>query len=358
MFYMSRLIGNMGNVTIKDIAGEAGVSVSVVSAIINKKDNHKIFVGKKKKQVVLELIEKHDFIPRKSARALASKKTNTIGIIFNSLSPFFATLLSSIQKEVLKRGLDVITYITYNSPQKEEEYLNLMRDGRVDGVITAARTKGSPERYRKFFSSYHLRIVTITPFMENIPGVHFEGREAGRLAARHLIERGCRRLCFFGGWKELARIKGFREYIKEEHLPESLLFTCEGFRDDFPLNQKLAKEFFKLKPLPDGVLAINDLAGVSLLSEALRKGLKVPEDIAIMGIDNTEICEYAYPSLTSIDLGTELRAELALEKLIKLIEGEPLGELHTKVPFKLVVRESTKDLRKKDGALNREMPGE
>jgi len=343
LFYMNRI---MKSATIRDIAREAGVSVSVVSAVINKKDNQKIFVGEKKKRKILELIEKYNYIPQKSARALASQRTNTMGIIFNSLTPTYAHLLSLIEEEISRRGWDVAIYITDDNPEREEKYLHLMRDGRVDGVIVAAFTQGSPERYRRYFS-LGIKIVVIGPFIEGIPGVYFEEKKAGRVAAEHLVEIGCKRLCFFGGWKDTERAREFEKYVLERGLPKPLNFTREDFVDKFSVDKELAKEFFNFSPLPDGVFATNDLAGIALMVEALRRGIKVPQDIAIMGMDNAEICEYTYPSLTSIDLNMELRAKLAIEKLIQLINNEPLEELHTQVPFKLVIRESTKKYKER-----------
>jgi len=328
--------------TIKDIAKKAGVSHTVVSIILNKKENERVFVSEKKKEEILELIERYGYIPRKSARDLASQRTNTIGLIFQRLTPYFSSLVEELQKQAFKKGLEIMPYITEGYPEREEGYLNLMRDGRVDGVITTAFVEGSPARYLKFSSfPYNLKIVTIGPPVENIPSIYFDEEEAGRIAASHLTEIGCKRLCFFGGVRESGRAEGFVKF-KEERLPSPLVFTGEKFVGYFHEGEKLAKEFFKLKELPDGVFASNDLLAVALLSEVLKRGLKIPENLAIMGCDNTEVCLHSYPGLTSIDVNISLTAQIALEKLIDFINGKEVKPLHTTIPIKLVERESTK----------------
>jgi LacI family transcriptional regulator len=327
--------------TIRNIAKEAGVSISVVSTILNGKENQKIFVGEKKKKEILELIGKYDYVPNKSARMLVSRRSNSIGIVFNSLTPYFSKLLLSIYNEAEKYGFEVTSYITNNSPEREKKHFNAMKDGRIDGVILSAFSKGGLERYREFASS-KLKIVIIGPFIEGVHGISFEEKEAGRSAAEHLLKKGCKRLCFFGGQENLSdRKEGFIEKVQETGL-FPFVFTDANFLDNFETDKKLAEKFLNTFPLPDGVFATNDLAGIALLTEALRKGIKIPEDLAIIGMDNTEICEYTYPSLTSIDLEIEQRARLAVRKLVKLIKNEPLEKLHTLVPFKLVERESTK----------------
>jgi len=162
------------------------------------------------------------------------------------------------------------------------------------------------------------------------------------LAARHLTECGCRRLACFGGNKDSARIRGFVPYLKEKGFPSPLIFTGEPNAWSYLTAKTLAQKFLKLKNLPDGVFAANDLFAVALLTEALRKGLKVPEDIAIMGCDNIECDLYTIPTLTSIDTNIALMAKTAIEKIEKIIRGEHPEPFHTSLPVSLVVRESTK----------------
>ena len=288
--------------TITEMAKKAGVSKTVISAICNNKDNQKIFVSGKKKREILDLIEKYGYRPRKSARELASQKTNTIGLIFHRLTPYFSLLVEELQRQAFEKELEIMPYITEGDAEREEEYLSLMRDGRVDGIIIAAFTEGSPARYTKFSSPPdNFKILTISPPVENIPSVHFNEEKAGELAAAHLIAGGCRKLCFFGGDEESGRGKSFLSYIEQRKLPPPLIFTGGEFIAYFPEGKRLAREFLDLRELPDGVFAYNDLLAIALLSELSEKGMRCPGDMAIVSCDNTEICLYPYPALTGID---------------------------------------------------------
>ncbi len=328
-------------VTMRDIAKEAGVTHSVVSAVVNNRENSRIFVSKKTKEKILQLVDQYGYVPRKTALAFASGKTNNIGIIVHQLTPYFSRLLEALSEEASAFGFEILPYILGDNEEKEEECFNLMRDGRVDGIIATAFTVNSDCRYRKYSSEpYNLKIVTISPPVENVPSVYLDEKRAGELAAEHLVSIGCRRLCIFGGTPETLRMKGFVEYVRKKGLPEPITETSAGFMD-------LAKgEFFARKLLtsrnrPDGVFAYNDLVGVSLIKECIRTGVKVPDEIAIVGCDNTEVCLHTYPQLTSIDTNLFLASRLSFAKLMDVLDEKEGIELHTKIQVSLVVREST-----------------
>ncbi|MCD6408090.1 LacI family DNA-binding transcriptional regulator [bacterium] len=330
-------------ITLGQIAKKVGVSKTVVSAVLNKKENKKIFVSEEKKKKILELVSKYHYYPRKSAKELATGKTNTIGVILHRLTPFFSLLLEELQKEAFKRELEITPYITEGIDEKEEEFLRMMRDGRVDGVIITAFVEGSRERCRKFSSPpYNLKILTITVPVKNIPSVRFDGVKAGKLAAEHLIETGCRRLCFYGGDGKCERLKGFIEYIKKKKLSDPVVITDKNFRGYFPDGVKYAKKFLSLKKLPDGVFVYNDLVAAGLLSELIKNGIKVPDEVSIISCDNTEVCLYTNPKLTSINSHPSLLAKIALEKMLLFIDGKKIEPLHTKVEPHLVIRDSTR----------------
>lgn len=328
-------------VTMRDIAKEAGVTHSVVSAVINNRDNSRIFVSKKTKEKILELVDRHGYVPRKTALSFSSGKTNNIGIIVHQLTPYFSRLLEALSEEASVFGFEVLPYIIGDNEAKEEECFNLMRDGRVDGIIATAFTVNSEHRYRKFSSKpYNLKIVTISPPVEDVPSVYLDEKAAGELAAEHLMGAGCRKLCVFGGALETLRVKGFVDYIRQKGLPEPLMEISNGFID-FRKGEFFARKLLKSGKNPDGIFAYNDLLGIALIKECIRTGVKVPGDMAVIGCDNTEVCFYTYPHLTSIDTNFCLAARQAFIKLMDVINGKEDMEMHTRIPVSLVVREST-----------------
>ncbi len=332
----------MKRVTLDVIAQKVGVSKPVVYTVLNNRTNKGIFVGKKTKDAILKIAKDLGYVPSKSSRMLLTGRSDTIGIILQKIASPFSELVSHIHREARGRNLDIITYLTDGDPVLEEHYVNVVRDGRVDGIIALARSDGSLERYHKYSSPpYNLNILFYGEPALGLPTVHFDEPQVGRLAAGHLIDIGCKRLAFFGGSSHSPRAVSFVRFLEKQGHRAPLVFTGDKYTNFFPEGKILAQQFLRLKNLPDGVFASNDYLAVALLSEALRKGLKVPRDIAIMGCDNTELCLYKRPTITSIDINLPLIAKKIMERTEQLIAGKRLRPLDTKVPVSLIVREST-----------------
>jgi len=171
------------------------------------------------------------------------------------------------------------------------------------------------------------------------------------LAAKHLIEVGCKNFAFFGGdenliqsggEKNFLRAKGFVNYLLQKGCRKPVIFSGSGFAQFFNDGKILAQEFLRLKNIPDGIFASNDLLAIALFYELEAHGLKVPEDVAIIGCDNTEICLYTYPNLTSIDINIPVTAQKLISVLKDMIDGKKPIRRQTTVPVSIVVRESTK----------------
>jgi LacI family transcriptional regulator len=335
-------------VSLKKIAKLVGVSKVVVYTVLNKRENKGIFVSKKTKEKILKIANELGYVSPKSAKELFSGKSDTIGIIFHKLTPFFSQLVSAIQQEALKHGFEITPYITGGDSNIEEHYLNLCRDGRVDGIITVAHTDRSIELYKKYTQKpYNLKILSYGPPIEEIPTVGFNEEKAGQLVSAHLMEIGCKSFAYFGGEKNSKRCKGFIDYLKENKY-KSVIWTGErliphqlfvGYYND---GIKLAKKFFETdNKIPEGIFASNDILGAILLKETIKRGFKIPEQIAIVGCDNSEICLYTEPELTSIDVNINDTAKKLIETMKKIINGEELKTLHIKIPVNLVKRGST-----------------
>ena len=327
------------------IAEKAGVSKRTVHAVLRNNTGKHIRVSAPTAERILTIAKESGYVALKSAREMYSGRSNNIGIIFHKIVPPFSEMVSRLQQEALQRNLEITPYITNMKPDLEEYYLNAARDGRVDAVMTTASLDGSIERYQRFTKPpYNLKILYYgEPIVPGVPSIHFDATSAGKLAARHLTEIGCRKPAFFGGIKNTAREKGFIGYFKEKRLPVPLsIFTRQSQQAySFPEAKVLVREFLKLKDLPDGIFVSNDLLAVALLSEASRKGIRIPEDMAIVGCDNTDLGFCTTPTLTTIDTNIPLLAKKAIGKIEAMIKGTPPKPFHTSVPVSLVVREST-----------------
>ncbi|HOL68113.1 MAG TPA: LacI family DNA-binding transcriptional regulator, partial [bacterium] len=323
---------------IRQVAKRAGVSPAVVSVIINKKENQNIFVSKATRERVLKVIRETGYIPRKSARDLITRRTNIIGIICHRLTPFFAELLTWLQRTAAECGLEVIPYLTNGQPELEEGYLRQSLDGRVDGLIALAETEGSRDRYCRYAGPpYHLNIVYYGSPLPGIPTFHYDEKEAGRLAFHHLYQAGYRRLGVFGGSASDKRNQSFIQAAAEA----GVKLTWKPGRQWIGYLAEAARAAEELieknRPLPDGLFCYSDLVAIAFLSVAHKKGIRIPQDIALLSCDNTELAGYTHPPLSSIDVNFPLLAKTALENVCALIAGKKPARLHRHIPVRLVV---------------------
>ncbi|MCM8785003.1 MAG: LacI family transcriptional regulator [Candidatus Omnitrophica bacterium] len=326
--------------SLKDIAKLAGTSKVVVYTVLKGRENKGIFVSKKTKEKILKIANQLGYVPPKSAKELFTGRSDTIGIIFHRLTPYFSSLVELIQIEALKNGFEITPYITNGNWKLEKHYLELCRDGRVDGIVTIAHTDKSIELYKEYTKPpFNLKLISYGPPIEGISTIQFDEEKAGRLAASHLIEIGCKSFAFFGGERNSGRCNGFINYLKEKGF-EPVIFVKDKFVGYYDDGLKLAQEFFSQKEIPEGVFSNNDILGAVLIKEAKKRNIKVPERLAVIGCDNTEVCLYTEPELTSIDTNIKKTAKKTIELMKKLISGEKIPQI-TKIDVKLIKRKST-----------------
>ena len=133
------------------------------------------------------------------------------------------------------------------------------------------------------------------------------------------------------------------KHIREQGYPSPLIITRDTkYKNLFFDGTEMARQIINAQRMPDGVFAACDLLAIALLQEVLRAGIRVPQDMAIMGCDNTEICLYTSPTLSSIDFNIPLLAGKMMEQMIRIIKNDVLEPVHVTMPVKLIVRESTK----------------
>ncbi|MGB9642241.1 MAG: LacI family DNA-binding transcriptional regulator [Candidatus Ratteibacteria bacterium] len=302
-------------------------------------------LAKRKRKKILELSKRLGFLPRKSAKELITGKTNTIGVIAQLLTPYFSNLIEQLQKASFSKGYDIVLYLTEGIPEKEEQFLETMVDGRVDAVIITGFTEGSEMRCKKFsMPPYNLRILNMTQPIDGLINVHFDEMKAGKIAAEYFMKTGCQKLCIVGGNPNFGRCRGFISFANENGLNVEMMFDApfSGYYED---GLKFARKILKMKSLPDGVFAFNDVVGVGLISEFVENGIKIPEDISIISCDNTQVCLYTNPSMSSIETKLKQRAKIAIDILHEKLENEKPKKNTFLLEPELILRKSTKILQ-------------
>ncbi|MGC9471618.1 MAG: LacI family DNA-binding transcriptional regulator [Bacteroidales bacterium] len=311
-----------GRVTIKDIARELGVSPSTVSRAL--KDHPDISAETKK--AVKELAEKYHYQPDAIALSLRSRQTRTIGVVIPEVvHHFFSSVISGIEDVAYHAGYQVMITQSNENYEREVRSIEALLNSRVDGILV------SISKYTNHF--HHLKKV----LEEGVPLVFFdracEEMEVDRVvvddyfgafrAVEHLIKMGCRRIAHFGSAQLLAiaqqRLHGYINALKEYDLKvdERLIIQC----DTLPQALKMTGEVLDLPDPPDAIFAINDLTAAGAMKVIKERGLRIPEDIAIVGFTNGQIAHLTDPPLTSVeqhgyDMGREA-VRMLLDRLTR-----------------------------------------
>ena len=321
---------------IKDVARHANVSVATVSRVINNKG----YVNEHTKELVLKVIKDLNYVPNEIARSLYRKSSKIIGIIIPDLkNEFFNDMIAGIEQVILQDGYKTMLCTSRESLEREKEYLQIFSTNKIDGLILCSN---SPD-----IASYinlDIPIVGLDRMISTeIPSVTADNYMGGILAANRLIEANCKNIIQLRGPHTLTpandRSEGFLQTLKKHSDIQvqslELEFTSDTTQTDI-------QEFLKQNPEIDGIFSASDLMAANCIRCLKKLGRRVPEDIKIIGYDNISICEYTDPTISTIAQPITEMGEMAAETLFKLINNEPINQLHMTLPVELIERESTK----------------
>lgn len=331
-------------VRLKDIARDLGVSVVTVSKVLRGNSD----IGEETRKRVLKRMKELNYQPNMLARGLASGKTYTVGLVVPDLvHPFFAEFAKSLSAVLRKSNRAVILASSEEDPEIErQEIRTLLRRG-IDVLLIAS----CQPNLRNFYELGDER----TPYLlfdRNFPhlAAHFVGSNdvmVGEMATNHLVSLGRKRIAHIAGRNtspSFDRLRGFRDAMAENRLPvpEDYVVVCDhmeerGDRTGFEAMQKL----LALEERPDAVFCYNDMTGIGAIAAVLAAGLRVPEDIAIIGCGNMPYNDYLKVPLSSIDHGTAELGRIAGELALDLTSNPEQAPKNILVPPTLVVRAST-----------------
>ena len=336
-------------VTIKDIARELGISPSTVSRAL--KDHPDISTETKK--AVNELAIKLNYQPNIVALSLRQKKTNTIGIIIPEIVHFFfSTVISGIDDVAKQAGYNVILAQSNESYQREVSDIKVLFNSRVDGMLISVSRETSNFDHIESIISRGMPVVFYDRNYNspNVSKVIVDDYNGAKEAVNHLIEQGCKRIAHIEGAPGLSistdRLSGYMDALKENKIKidEGLIQKCpSGSMEDA---KQTTKKLLALPSPPDGVFANTDMMAMGAIMAIKEKGLKVPQDVAVVGFSNWSFSELTEPSLSSVDQpGYEMGQEAA-RLLIRQIEvkDKDVAEYtpETKIlKTKLIIRNSS-----------------
>lgn len=346
-------------VTMSDVAMRAGVSLKTVSNVVN---GHR-YLRPETKARVEQAIAELGYRVNTSARDLRRGRTATILLALSELrNPYFAELTELIIAAAERRGLGVLVEHHRMDPVRERAVLEGGWTRQVDGVIYSPISLGE-EQADLFDVDFPLVVLGDTIFGAPVDHVSLQNVEGARAAVTHLIDQGCSKIALLGVDPEgdtrtgsaALRLRGARQALEARGMsldPKMLRPTRPWYRST---GAHAVADMWDEGVRPDGIFALNDVLGLGALHELQSRGIRVPDDIALVGFDNIDDTLYSRPSLTTIDPGREQIAELALSMLCERMgldtEGVPttarvdLPPREVFTPFELVVRETSRPAR-------------
>lgn len=311
-------------VTIKDLAKILKVSPSTVSMALN--DNPR--VSEKTRKKVKALAKKMQYHPNLIARAMVQKKTNLIGLIITDIqSSFFPQIIQGIEDVISEKNYSAILCSTNNDLEREREYMRLMRQKKVDGIIAEPVESGDNADIWQEMVDREIPIVSIlnTPPVEKITQVKVDNVHGAFIATEHLIKSGHKTIAHLAGPQKYQisrdRLKGFKKALKKHKLKchDNLILETTF---DWETGYNNMRQMLQRKPRPTAVFCAGDIIAIGA-SYALRQaGYGVPSDIAVIGFDDLFLASIAEVPLTTVAQPKYNLGELSARKLLELIDGK------------------------------------
>lgn len=305
---------NVGH-TLKDVAEKAGVSLTTVSRVINKRG----YFSKTTEARILAAMEELNYHPNSVARSLSGKRTNLIGVILtNTHNPFNAELLEKIEMELFNREYKTIIANSSDNPQKERSYISLLQSNQVDGLITASHNAIIDD-----YQQLKLPVVSFDRYFgAHIPTVSSDNFSGGQIAARVLLEGGARKMLLFSG--EISdtnptsdRTNGFIDICKKKNLRPVIQSIPSDATPNFRkmlLHQAISAH------RPDGIMCTDDATALLVLRELKRMNFKVPQEVQVVGYDGSDFVLQTFPELSTLVQPINDLAKTLVDLLVRKIE--------------------------------------
>ena len=326
------------------VAERAGVSIASVSRVLNGLPASEA-ITERVKNAASEL----GYVPDATARSLKIGRTEQIALAVADVgNPVYVSMMHAVNEVVSDAGFRLVLSSTGSNPADQIDLLKSLGRGYADGLILSP-LRVTPELLDELRIS-RLPVVVVGSLPEgiNVDSVRANSRKGVGLAVRHLHERGRRQIAFLNGPFDTvpgtARLGGYIRAMTKLGLPLNSDLQVEAA--DFTYQAGLiATETLLEQSTPDAIVCANDLLAVAAMKIIAARGLRVPQDIALVGMDDTDIAQLANPSLTSVDLGSARRARKAAKLLLSRLNNRDRPAKSIVVPPALVIRESSGEAR-------------
>ncbi|MGA3017083.1 MAG: LacI family DNA-binding transcriptional regulator [Bryobacteraceae bacterium] len=327
-------------ISIKDIARAARVSHSTVSRALR----NSTLVNAKTRELVQKIAAQQGYSVSAAARSLVTGRTNTIGVVVTSISnPFVGEIVAGVEEFALAHGYSILLSTSHADPAREMRAVRSLHEHRVDGILVNSSRVG--RLYMPLLEEMKVPIVLINNEHpgEFIHSVTIDNLRAGRDATRHLVQLGHNRIGYvgnqFGLQADTERFSGYRQVLEEADIGFAPELVAHG--DGGPeAGMRATARLLALPEAPTAVFCFNDMQALGALRAARERGLNVPGDLSVVGLDDLYLSSYTDPPLTTIQQPKHEMGRLAAQILLEQLSGKH-PESRMTLAGKLVVRQST-----------------
>ena len=330
--------------TIRDVAKKAGLSLSTVSLVLNKKG----YVSEPTKEKVLSIIKELDYHPQPSARGLASKLSGNIGFILtdehsSQSEPFYTRIFLGSELEARKHNYYILLTTVGKNIKQTDEMPRFLFDNNVDGVIIAGKIGVS---WIEYIAKKNIPLLLIDFVAPRISSITIDNKAGAELVMQHFLEGGHKKIGFIGGdikhpsvqerylkYRSMLLNAGISPNERWENVDQANTTMVDGY-------EAAKKIFSHNENKPTAIFAANDAMGIGCMRYLTEKGLKVPNDVAIVGFDNIEAGLHVDPPLTTVNVHREEMGSLAVRRMVEMIRDKTAVVTKTVTPVELVLRES------------------
>ncbi len=331
------------DITIFDVAREANVSYSTVSRVINNKG-----VSAEKRERVLRAMAELGYVANLQARSLAGGKSHIIGLLVHSLTvEYFGEIARGVDEELAAIQYDLMLYTTHRRKGRESAYVTRLTRNLVDGLLLVL-----PRNAEAYLETLRQRrfpyvLVDHQGLGFDVPSVGATNWQGGYDGTRYLIELGHRRIGFITGDMTIGcardRLAGYEQALKDAQIPIDPALIREG---DFmqPQGFRCANELLGLEEPPTAIFASNDVSAFGVMEAVRNHGLRIPDDISILGFDDIPQAAQVYPSLTTVRQPLAEMGRAAAQLLFRYINEPDAAIQRIELPTQLIVRRSCQPL--------------
>ncbi len=327
--------------TMREVAELAGVSIQTVSCVVNGTGS----ISPQTRTRVLRAIDQLNYRRDPIARSMRTRRTRLIGLlVLDITNPVLSVIASAVESAAYHHGYKVVLSNISMDPDREHESLEALAGGLVDGLIIVNMV----DRVRtcRFLLEEQLHTVLIDCLPESdLPSVGVDNFRAAYLATRHAIELGHQRIAHLAGsstlWMARQRIQGYRQALAAFDLTYQQVIVSPNERWDYQAGYETMRQLLSHAPLPTAIFAASDQMAIGAYRAIAEAGLRIPDDLSVIGFDDMEAASFAVPPLTTIRQPFTELASNAVDLLLQLIAGQRPESAQLVLPPELIIRGST-----------------